>query len=109
LLLPLLALLLSACASLGIAPAETFNQKVAYAIGVHTAVLQAATKGVTAGTISSADGEAILKQADDAKVLIDGAVGLSTSGDATGATNRLAIAVSALTALQTYLASHGGK
>jgi acetylglutamate kinase len=102
-------MLIAGCASLGVAPAETFNQKVAYAIGVHTAVLEATTKGVTAGTISSVDAEAILKQADDSKILIDSAVALSASGDATGATNKLAIATAALSALQTYLASHGGK
>ena len=101
--------LLSGCATtLGTAPAQTFNQKVAYAVGIHTAVLQAATNGVTNHTLSSADGEAVLKMADSSRALIDAAVLLNGTGDIAGANSKLTLAVTALTALQTYLNAHAG-
>lgn len=107
--LPLFLILLSGCASLGVAPAQTFNQKVAYAIGVHSAVLQATTNAVTNGQMSSADASAVLTQADNANVFLQAAVAANVSGDATTATNKLTLATAALTALQTYLNAHGSK
>jgi len=104
---PLLVLLLVGCAALGLAPAQTLNQKIAYAYGTHTAVLQATTTSLSAGKISSADATQVLKLADDSKVLLDAATALSVSGDTTGANNKLTLAVSALTALQAYLSAHG--
>jgi hypothetical protein len=100
---------LTACASLGIAPAQTFNQKLAYSYGVHTAVLQATTQAVQTGALSSADASQILNMADQSKVLLDAATSLSAAGDTTGATNKLALASAALTALQTFLNAHGSK
>lgn len=103
-----LLLMLSACASLGMQPAQTFNQKLAYAIGIHTAVLQATTAAVNAHTLSSSDAQAVLTQADNARTLLDAAAAANTAGDITGATNKLQIATAALTALQSYLNTHGG-
>jgi len=101
------AALLNGCASLGVTPAQTFDQKVAYAIGVHTAVLQASTNAVTAGSMSSSDAQSVLSQADNAKAILDAAIAANSAGDLTGATNKLAIASAALAALQSYLNSHG--
>lgn len=105
--LSFMMVLLAACNSLGLATPQTFNQRVAVAIGVHTAVLQATTTAVSSGKLSSSDGQAVLTQADNARALIDAAVAASAAGDATGATNKLALASAALTALQTYLNAHG--
>jgi hypothetical protein len=102
-------ILLCACTSLGLAPAQTFNQKLAYAYGTHTAVLQATTASVTAGSLSSADASYVLKLADDTRTLLDSAATLAAQGDAIGANNKLALATAALTALQTYLNNHKGK
>lgn len=104
--LPFLLLLMSACAQLGVAPAQTFNQKMAYAIGVHSSILQATTSGVTSGALSSSDAEAVLKQADNARAALDVAQAASVAGDPTGANNKLAIATTALLALQSYLNTH---
>lgn len=105
---PLLFLLLVGCATLGLAPAQTLNQKIAYAYGTHTAVLQATTGAVAAGKLSSADATQVLKLADDSRVLLDAATSLEASGDTAGATSKLALATTALTALQTFLNAHGG-
>lgn len=102
----LFLMLLAGCAQLGLESAQTLNQKIAYAYGTHTAVLQAATAGVTAGSLKSADAQQVLQMADQAKVILDGATSLAAAGDTTGATNKLALAAAALTALQTYLNSH---
>lgn len=103
-----LVLMLGACASLGLSSAQSFNQRLAYAYGTHTAVMQAATTAVSSGALSTADAEQVLKMADQTKVLLDGARTLSASGDLTGANSKLSLALTALTALQTYLSSHGG-
>ena len=81
---------------------------MAYAIGVHTAVLQATTAAVTAGSLSSSDAEAVLKQADTARTVLDTAQAASTAGDVAGADNKLAAALVVLSALQIYLTAHGG-
>jgi hypothetical protein len=104
--LPLLLLIATACAQLGIAPAQTFNQKLAYAIGVHTAILQATTNSVTSGNLSSSDATAVLKQADTAKTVLDAAAAANAAGDLTGANNKLALATATLTAIQSYLNTH---
>jgi hypothetical protein len=100
---------LSACAQLGLAPAQSFNQKLAYAYGVHTSVLQATTAGVGSGSLSSEDATKVLAMADQSKVLLDSAASLSIAGNATGANNNLALAVSALSALQQFLNAHEQK
>jgi hypothetical protein len=104
----ILATLIAGCSSLGLAPAQSLNQKIAYAVGQHTAVLQATTTAVQSGALSSTDAEQVLKMADQSKTILDAAVSLSASGDVTGATNKLALATAALTALQTFLNAHGG-
>lgn len=100
-------LVLTGCQSLGTEPAQTFNQKLAYAVGVHTAVLQATTSAVTAGTLSSDEAATVLKGADNAKLGLDAAKAANEAGDAAGANSKLAIALTSLTALQDYLRSKG--
>lgn len=107
-LFPLL-LLLSACASLGVATPQTFNQKLALAYGLHTAVLQATTTAVTNGTLSSDNAAKVLAKADDARTVLDTAQSAYAAGDAAGADSKLAIATVALTAIQAYLSSHPTK
>lgn len=99
---------LHACASLGLAPAQSFDQKLAYAYGTHTAVLQTAGAAVQAGTLSKTDGQTVLNLADESRTLLDSARSLSTT-DTTAAGNKLALAVAVLTQLQTYLNSKGVK
>jgi hypothetical protein len=96
----------SGCQTLGLTPAKTYNQKFAYAVGIHKAVLQTIDDSVNGGSLSSADARALLKQADNARGLLDAAQTANSLGDKTGAQNNLTLATTALTALQAYLNAH---
>ena len=97
--------LLVGCAQLGLAPAKSFEDKLAYAYGSHAAVQTAAAQALDAREISSADGEAVLALADQSRVLLDAARTANLAGDVTTAEGRLALASSVLTQLETYLRS----
>lgn len=94
---------LSACAQLGLTPAKTFEDKLAYAVGVHKAVLVATTQSLNAKSISSKDAVQVLKLADDSRLILDAAKQAGALGDMDGANAKLLLAQSALTALQAYL------
>lgn len=94
---------LSACAQLGLAPAQTFDEKLAYAYGTHTAVLKAATLALNAKTISSKDAEQVAKLADESRQLLDAAHVAENSGDITTANGRLLLATNVLEQLQVFL------
>ena len=98
-------ILLAGCAQLGLAPAQSFDQKLAYAYGTHIAVQQTATQALTAGDITSADAEQVLKLADESRALLDGARAASGAGDPSTAEGRLVLATTILTQLQAYLRS----
>ena len=100
--------LITACASLGLAPADSFDARLAYAYGTHTAVLQAATAAVSAGTLTRKDGEAVLTLAQQSRTLLDSARAVENT-DPTTAAGRLALAASILSQIQTYLQSRGVK
>ena len=93
---------LSACASLGLQPAQTFDQKIAYAYGIHTAVLETASADVSAHQLTAKDGDAILQLADQSRTLLDSAKILSAT-DVSSANSKLLLATAILTQLQTYL------
>ena len=96
---------LAACAELGLAPAQTFDQKLAYAYGTHTAVIQTATQALTDKTITSTDARQVLKLADESRTLLDAARAASGAGDPSTAEGRLTLAAQILTQLQAYLRS----
>jgi hypothetical protein len=98
-------LLLVGCASLGLAPAQTFDQKLAYAYGTHSAVQQGATQALADKTLSSTDAMQVLKLADESRALLDAARAAAKVGDPTTANGKLVLATSILTQLQTYLRS----
>lgn len=102
--LPLLLVLLAGCQSLGIAPAESLDQRIAYAQGVDTAVLTASTAALRAEQITADDHEHVIKIAEQAKALIDSAKLLSAT-DETAAAGKLQMATAVLTELQRYLNS----
>lgn len=102
-------LLLAGCASLGLAPASTIKDRIAYAYSTESAVVKAARDSLAANEITSADAEnvvAIASQADQALDLATTAVG---AGDLSTAEARLQLAVSLLTNLQTRLRAAGAK
>lgn len=96
-------LLLAACAQLGLAPASTLTERLAYAYGTHTAVLQATTSSLDAGDIKSEDAERILKIADQSRQALDAAKLAIGAGDTQTAEGRLQLATAILIELQAYL------
>lgn len=94
--------LLAGCAQLGMVPAKSFEEKLAYAYSTHTAVLQTAASAVTLKQISKEDGMQVLKLADESRSLLDAA---RIVGDPTAAQNKLVLATTILTQLQAYLRS----
>lgn len=107
----LLALIaaLAGCASLGLATPKGFDQQLAEAYGVHTAVVSATATALSAGSISEADAVAIQGMEQNARALLDAAHAAETAGNTAGASSNLALATTALTALQAYINSHGSK
>lgn len=93
---------LTACSLFG--SPKGFDQQLAAAYGVHTAVVQATTTALTSGTITSAEAQAVQTQAISARQLLDTAHSLEGTNLAT-AQGDLTLATTALTAIQTYLSS----
>lgn len=91
------------CSSLGMAPAQSFNDRLAYSYGTHTAVLTATTQSLEAGEIGSQDAARVLKIADEARTTLDAAKLANGIGDMKTAEGRLQLATTILTQLQTYL------
>jgi hypothetical protein len=96
-------LILTACASLGLAPASTFEDKLAYAVSQNAAVRHAAANALTAGDIEVSDAENVLKITDEARTLLDAARVANGIGDISTAEARLSLATTILVKLQAYL------
>lgn len=105
LILPLLVLLV-ACGTLGLPQASSFNQRLAYAYGTHTAVQASAASSLDAKEISSEDAQRVLTVADESRKGLDAARIAFNAGDASTAEGRLQLATALLTELQTYLRKH---
>ena len=97
------------CAQFGLEEAQSLDQRLGYAYGTHTAVLDAAAVGVQTGKLSAEDGGHVLKLADESRLLLDAGRAASAGGDVTTAEGRLVLALGILTQLQTYLNSRGVK
>lgn len=101
-----LASLLLACAQLGLPTANTFNERTAVAIGTVTQVRVTATALLKAGKLSSADGENVLKQTDNAAEAVTVARAIFAT-DPGSANSKLTAAAAILSILQQYLATKG--
>jgi hypothetical protein len=97
-----LCCLLSACASLGLAPAKSLADRLAYGYSTLSAVQFAAANATNAGELSKSDAEAVLKLADQSRLLLDGARALLAT-DPDGAATKLDLAVAILTQIQAHL------
>ena len=104
-----LAASLAACSSLGVAPAKSFDQSLAYAEGQVTALQQSAAQAVAAHTLKPAAAQEVLKIADEATAAIAAARGAEVSGDTSTAQAKLAVATAALSQLAAFLAAQGVK
>lgn len=106
----LLALvLLAACSSIGVQPARSFDQQLAYAYSSHTAVLDSASNALEAGDLTVEDSEAVLQLADQSRALLDSARLAAGAGDITTAEGRLALATNVIEQLLAYLRTRGVK
>jgi len=99
-------LLLAACAQIGLAPASTFEQRLAYAVSQNAAVRQAAANSLEAGEIQLEDAQRILKLTDQVREGLDAARFAAGAGDVSTAEGRLQLATAILVELQNYLRSH---
>ncbi len=107
-LMLVLALTLSACASLGVPSPDTFNKRVAVAQTTVQTVAESATAAYTAGKLSETDRTNVVTTGRSTLAAIDVARNMHATNP-TGAENKLASALAILVALQTYLASQGVK
>jgi hypothetical protein len=96
-------LFVAGCTAVGVTQPATTEQRLAYAYGTHTAILDAAATAVEAGRMSPDDGEHVLKMADDARVILDASRIAFAAGDVATANDRLLFALNILTQLQEYL------
>jgi hypothetical protein len=101
-LLPLALSLLCSCALFGGAPAS-FDSQLATAYAAHTAVVQATTGALKAGTITAAEADKVLALAQTSRSILDAAKAAEAMGNPTSASNELILAANALTAMQQYL------
>lgn len=102
--IPLL-LILTACASLGLAPASSFEERLAYAVSQNAAVREAAAVSVERKEISVDDAKRVLKITDEVRAALDAARLAAGAGDVSTAEGRLQLATSILVNLQAYLRS----
>lgn len=105
----LLLLALAGCTSVGLAPAQGLDEKIAYAHAALDAVEISAAQALTAHTITAAEAQTVLTSADQAFAVLDAAQVASKAGDTSTAAGKLALATAALTQLQTFLTSKGIK
>lgn len=95
----LMILMMVACAN-QLAVPKSFDQKVAYANGSLTAVLEATAASLDAHQISSDDARAVREMAKQASGFLDSA---QQFGEGPKGTSQLALATGVLTQLQAYL------
>lgn len=98
-------LLISACAQLGLAPASTFEERLAYAVSQNAAVRQTAAVSLENGEIALDDAQRVLKLTDQVREGLDAARFAAGAGDVSTAEGRLQLATSILVELQSYLRS----
>jgi hypothetical protein len=98
-------LVLTGCATTGLQSPQSFDQRLAYAYGTHTAVMEAAALSKENGSLSKDEAAEVAKLADQAQVFLDGAKAVEKTNPS-GAQKNLELALAVLQQLQLYL---GGK
>lgn len=98
-----LLVLLSACASLGLEPAQSLQDRVAYVTSGADALVVTATNELAAHTISSADAQYVSTAGRQLSPLL---AAVTSDPDPKSAEGRLELAENLLKQLQAYVASH---
>jgi hypothetical protein len=86
---------------------QGFDQRLAYAYGSYTAVVNSAAHGVEVGSLSLEDGEAALATARNARQFLDAAHNAWRLGEVAEADDKLILALAVLSELQRYLERRG--
>jgi len=94
---------LHGCQNLGLQSPRGLGDSIAYGYSTLAAVRNTAATELKADVITVAEAQDVQKQADQVRAVLDAAKTAYTAGDVTTAQGKLAVATSALTALQTYL------
>lgn len=102
-IVPFLLLLLTACAELGLAPASTFEERLAYAVSQNAAVRDAAAVSLERNEIALEDAQRVLKITDEVRTALDAAKFAANAGDPQTAEGRLQLATAILVEIQNYL------
>lgn len=109
-LLPLVLVLgaMLACASIGVPPPATFNQKADAGLVTVNTILKTTDTLLVAGKLSAADAKNVEAQADNVAAGIAIARSVHATDPPTGDSKLLSV-LTALQALQAYLTSQGSK
>jgi hypothetical protein len=102
-IIPLLLILLSGCAALGLQPPANLTQKIDNAYGNVTAVVNTAIAGRERGQLTAEEGAFVSDLAKNARVVLQAADALNKVGDTSGAEGRLLLALGILQQLDNYL------
>lgn len=103
-----IGVLLTGCSALGLAPAQTTDQKIAYAYAGVTGVLNTIAQATDAGAISSSQATQANQMALNVKQTLDAARQVE-GANPNEALQDLNMATAALTAVQQYLSANGVK
>lgn len=104
LFLSVLFVLLSACSAMGVAPASSPSQAVAYGYGEVAALRQQADNGLQSGAISTATAQQVLALTDKARSALDVTeVAINAGAPDNTVASDLQIATSLITQIQALL------
>lgn len=98
--------LLTACAQLGVPPADTFQKRLAAGYTTVATVADSARTLLVTGRITPADAQRVEKTNTEALAGLDAAAQLAQTSPGQADT-RLTVAITVLSGLQAFLATHG--
>lgn len=105
-LLALALVCLTACQSLGVPPADTFQKRLAAGYATVQTVADSTRSLLTAGKVTPSEAQRVQKANTEALAGLDAAATLART-DLTQADTRLTVAITVLSGLQAFLATHG--
>lgn len=94
---------LAGCESLGLAAPQSYDQRVAYARGELTGLVNATAAAVEKGQLPKDDGARVLELAKQARTVLEAADTAQAAGDVSTAEGRLSLAIGILQQVQTFV------
>jgi hypothetical protein len=93
---------LAGCATAGLEQPQTFNERLAYGVSAHTAVLTSIGNAAALGDIDPNSATELLDTAERARALMDSARRVRQAGDVAESSRQLSLALAILAELQRY-------